>query len=75
MEFLDWKRIFCNMTESLFNFFEIFFGIVEIFGVVLIWGLICIIVVLVLDCTIRGIIFMWFLVERKENLFGKNNDR
>lgn len=69
------KRTSCNMTELLSNFLEILPGIVEIFGAVLIWGLTCITVALAPDCTTRGTIPMWSLVERKENLSGKNNDR
>lgn len=61
--------------EPLSNFLEILPGIVEIFGAVLIWGLTCITVALAPDCTTRGTIPMWSLVERKENLSGKNNDR
>lgn len=75
MESPDWKRTSCNMTEPLSNFLEILPGIVEIFGAVLIWGLTCITVALAPDCTTKGTIPMWSLVERKENLSGKNNDR
>lgn len=68
------ERTSCNMTELLSNFLEILPGIVEIFGAVLIWGLTCITVALAPDCTTRGTIPTWSLVERKENLSGKNND-
>lgn len=75
MESPDWREPPAIWRNPLSNFLEILPGIVEIFGAVLIWGLTCITVALAPDCTTRGTIPTWSLVERKENLSGKNNDR